>query len=45
MESIYQLIMGNSTTLDGPVIVRLVILMMVMEFVSLIIGYLAQLRR
>lgn len=45
MDPIYELIMQDSTTLDGPVIVRLVILMMVMEFVSLIIGYLSQLRK
>ena len=45
MQPLVDLIMGESTTLDAYVVVRLIIVMMAMEFVSLIIGYLGQLRR
>ena len=45
MDSMVQLIMGSSTELDGVTVVRIIILMLIFDFVSLIIGYLAQLRR
>ena len=45
MQPLVDLIVGDSTTLDVYVIVRLVVVMMAMELVSLIAGYFGQLRR
>lgn len=36
MESLVELIMQGSTSLDGPVIVRLVILCLIIEFIGII---------
>ena len=45
MDAIVNMIMGDSTTLDVYVIVRLVVLMMILELVSLMIAYLSGLKR
>lgn len=45
MDVIVNMIMGDSTTLDAYVIVRLVVLMMILELVSLMIAYLSGLKR
>ena len=44
MDSLYQLIMGSSTSLDGPVIVRILILCFIIEFIGLIFETIGRMR-
>ena len=44
MDTLFQLIMGSSTTLDGPVIVRILIFCFLMEFIGLIFETIGRMR-
>lgn len=44
MDSLFQLLMGSSTSLDGPVIVRCLCLCFLIEFIGLIFDTIGRMR-
>lgn len=45
MDSIVQILVGSSTTLDVYVLVRIIVLMLLLDFFAVICGYLGGLKR